>query len=69
MRVRLIRKLARQIDGIDLGNHDVGDVLDLPDWKAGLLLAEGWAVAASSHGDRTHVRDSYDEDDDISRAS
>src|SRR5688500_40334 len=30
MRVRLTRKLADRLDGIDVKNHHVGDVLDLP---------------------------------------
>ena len=45
MKVRLTRKLAEAIDGIDLSHEDVGDVLDLPDRKAQLLVAEGWAIA------------------------
>lgn len=45
MRVRLTRKLAREIDGIDLSNYDVGDTMDLPTSKARLLIAEGWAIA------------------------
>ena len=44
MQVRLTRKLAEQIDGIDLSNHTVGDTMDLPDQKARLLVAEGWAM-------------------------
>lgn len=44
MRVRLTRKLAQEIDGIDLSSHDVGDVVDLPAPKARLLIAEKWAV-------------------------
>jgi hypothetical protein len=43
MRVCLIRKLSDHIDGVDLTNHDVGDVIDLPERKARLLMAEGWA--------------------------
>ena len=43
MRVRLTRKLAQEIDGVDLTNYEVGDVLDLPDAKAKSLLAEEWA--------------------------
>lgn len=43
MRVCLRRKLSARIDGVDLANNDVGDVIDLPDRKARLLIAEGWA--------------------------
>lgn len=41
--VRLTRKLAESIDGIDLSNRQVGDVLLLPSRSARLLIAEGWA--------------------------
>lgn len=44
MRVRLTRKLADCLDGVDLSRYAVGDVLDLPKWEAHLLIAEGWAV-------------------------
>ena len=43
MRVRLTRKLAQEIDGIDLSGHAVGDVIDLPASDANLLMAEEWA--------------------------
>jgi hypothetical protein len=45
MRVRLTRKLAERIDGVDLSGHQVRDVLDIPRREARLLLAERWAVA------------------------
>lgn len=44
MRVRLTRKLARELNGVDLSNHEVGDVVDLPDGKGRMLVAEEWAV-------------------------
>ena len=44
MRVRPTRKFADQIDGIDLSGQDVGNVLDLPERDASLLLAEDWAI-------------------------
>lgn len=43
MRIRLTRKLADCLDGVDLSHYSVGDVLDLPRRDAHLLLAEGWA--------------------------
>jgi hypothetical protein len=49
MRIRLIRKLAENIDGVDLSAHATGDFLDLPDLDAQLLLAEGWAEPAPSN--------------------
>jgi hypothetical protein len=44
VRVRLTRKLAEMIDGIDLSECRVGDVLDLPYRDAILLVEEGWAL-------------------------
>ena len=45
MRVRLTRKLAERLDGIDLSEHKVGDLLDLSLPQARLILAEEWAMA------------------------
>jgi hypothetical protein len=61
MRVRLTRKLAEQIDGVDLRGCEVGDVLDLPRAEARLLLAERWAVADT--GGREPARRRLVEDD------
>ena len=44
MRVRLTRKHAERIDGVDLRGYEPGDVFDLPKAEADLLLAEQWAV-------------------------
>jgi hypothetical protein len=44
MKVQLIRKLAECLDGIDVTHSRVGDILDLPDREAKLLIAERWAV-------------------------
>jgi hypothetical protein len=43
VRVRLTRKLAEEIDGIDLSAHRVGEVFDIPGEEAALLIAERWA--------------------------
>jgi hypothetical protein len=43
MRVKLIRKFANAINGIDLTNVRVGDVVDMKPHHAALLVAEGWA--------------------------
>ena len=43
VQVRLTKKLAEAIDGIDLSDRRVGDVVDLPTHDAQILLAEGWA--------------------------
>jgi hypothetical protein len=44
MKVRLTRKLADRINGIDLSEHQVGDTLDLNALEANLILSEGWAL-------------------------
>ena len=44
MKVRLTKKHAERIDGIDLSGRQTGDVLDLPHPQAYLLLAEQWAI-------------------------
>lgn len=41
--VRLTRKLAEVIDGIDLSSKRVGDLLELTPREAETLVAEGWA--------------------------
>ena len=47
--VRLIRKLADQIDGIDLQHSHVGDMLYVSAPAARLLIAEGWAQPLEDH--------------------
>jgi hypothetical protein len=44
MRVRLIKKFAEMIDGIDLSGRSVGDVLNVNPSEGKLLIAEQWAV-------------------------
>jgi hypothetical protein len=43
MKVRLTKKLAEMLDGIDLSTHQVGEVFDLPACEARLIVAEDWA--------------------------
>jgi hypothetical protein len=43
MWIRLTRKLADWVDGIDLSDRRVGEVFNLPIHDAQLLIAEGWA--------------------------
>ena len=47
MWVRLTRRLADRIDGVNLSAHQVGDVFEVARHEAELLLAEAWAVLAS----------------------
>lgn len=44
MRVRLTRKLAESVDGVDLSAHRVGDIVDVSPTDARLLVLEKWAV-------------------------
>jgi hypothetical protein len=44
MRVRLVRKLADLLDGVDVSGHSSGDILELSRHDAELLIAERWAV-------------------------
>jgi hypothetical protein len=42
-RVRLIRKLAPILNGVDLSQVKVGDVIQVPEAIAAMLIREGWA--------------------------
>ena len=44
MRVRLTRRLAERLDGVDVSAHGVGDVFEVTRQEGELLVAEGWAV-------------------------
>jgi hypothetical protein len=52
MRVRLTRKFAERIDGVDLKAHEVGDVIDLPLSEGRLLIAERWAIVERRREER-----------------
>jgi hypothetical protein len=45
MRVRLTRKFAGKLNGVDLNGHTIGDVIDLPKHDAEMLIEERWASA------------------------
>jgi hypothetical protein len=46
MRIRLTRKLALMVDGVDLTNRRVGEVFEASAGDARTLIAEGWATLA-----------------------
>lgn len=48
LRVRLTKKLAAVMNGIDVSSLHVGDILELPDSAAHMMIAEGWAERAES---------------------
>jgi hypothetical protein len=58
MKVRLTRKYADVIDGVDLSNVRTGETLDLPAREARLLLAEGWAEYAGGRRSRATANES-----------
>jgi len=43
MCIRLLKKLAESLDGVDLSRYHVGQVFELSWRSASLLIAEGWA--------------------------
>ena len=43
MRVRLTKKLAAFINGIDLTYRHVGEIFACPEFEGRLLVLEGWA--------------------------
>ena len=43
VRVRLIRKFANRLDGLDVSNVRVGEAIEVAESVAALLIAEGWA--------------------------
>ena len=44
--VRITRKLADHINGVDLSRMKVDDIVDLPSRDADILIREGWAPRA-----------------------
>jgi len=43
IRVRLTKNLVSILDGVDISMLNVGEILELPDSSAALLIAEKWA--------------------------
>jgi len=43
MRIRLTRKLALCLNGVDISDLRVGEEVDLPERSARVLIADGWA--------------------------
>lgn len=63
MKVLLTRKFAEVIDDVDLKGHGVGDVLDLSEKEAQLLVAESWAMPDRRHQEvRDHERRRRDDE-------
>jgi hypothetical protein len=43
LKIRLTKRFAEVLNGVDLSRCQLGDVLDVSPKDAGILLAEGWA--------------------------
>ena len=56
VKVILTRKLARVLNGIDLTACNEGDVMELGNQDARLLIAEGWAVPLMTERPSAHDR-------------
>ena len=67
IRIRLTKKLAAVMNGVDVSTLRVGDIIELPDAAAIMMIAEEWAEPAtdsvmahafvtqrSPHSDRSH---------------
>lgn len=46
IKVRLTRKFAERLNGVDLSHVRPGEEIDLLPQEAEILIAEGWAVPA-----------------------
>ena len=44
MKVRLLKKFAERVDGVDLRGRSIGEVMELPSADGALLVAEQWAM-------------------------
>ena len=49
-RIRLTRKLAAVVNGVDLSSRKVGDIIELSDALARMMIAERWAEPADQPG-------------------
>ena len=49
MYVRLTSKLANHLDGVDVSHARAGDLLELSEADAVMLIREGWAERISSN--------------------
>ena len=56
MRIKLVRKFANAINGIDLASVSVGDVVELKNAQAILLIREGWAEPLDDESSTTSDR-------------
>ena len=55
MLVRLTAKLAEAMEGVDLSAHTEGDVIELSESDASLLIRGGWAERIATEERVTHA--------------
>lgn len=56
IKVRLTRKFAQILNGIDLSRTKTGEEIELSDREAELLIAEGWALPLDVADDKDTSR-------------
>ena len=49
VRIRLTRKLAAVLNGLDVSSLQIGDVIELPESAARMMITERWAEPVSEH--------------------
>ena len=54
--IRLTKKLARIVNGIDITSINVGDIVELPNAAAAMMVREGWAEVVSERALRQSAR-------------
>ena len=65
MKIKLAKKLAPILDGVDVSHVREGESVDLPRRDADMLIAEGWALRADEVRRRqTHPVGKASESDD-----
>ena len=57
-KVRLTRKFANMINGIDLSRVRAGDEIEVSSREADMLIAEGWAAPVERANDKPSRRPS-----------
>ena len=57
VKVQLTRKFAQMLNGVDLSHWLVGEVVDVPEREAQMLIAEAWASPLSSSRERATAND------------
>jgi hypothetical protein len=54
-RIRLTKKLAAVLNGLDVSSLKIGDIIELPDSAAHMMIREGWAELVTDQSSARHV--------------